>query len=158
MRYLVIAPLILAFIACDNDDDNGSQQLEGTWNISEMSYVNSLGESQVVSNSSTTLLFTTNSSTDNLSSGELKKGVQDVGSEEFDFNYSANFSRNTIDVLLNQSDRAKLPPDAVGRIQVYRFERPSDDFIELYASEEADYAEGKFGTYRNVRYKLQKQQ
>lgn len=124
LKYLIVLSL-LAFTACDSDVVDKLDNLSGEWKLSTMTYTDSLGNVQTISNSSTTLLLTKEIATGNATVDGVRYGVQDVGEEVFRFQYSVDFSQDKIDILFENSDvrsQELLPLDAVGRRQVYDFQ------------------------------------
>lgn len=58
--------------------------------------------------------------------------------------------------MFTQSDKEKLPTDAVGRTQVYQFEQPNDSRLEIFADEELYYIQDKLNVIKNVRYTFER--
>ena len=151
INYLIVL-LLIAFTACDSDVVDRLDDLAGEWKLSTMTYTDSLGNVQTISNSSTTLLLTKEIATGNATVDGVRYGVQDVGEEDFSFEYSFDFSQNNVDIMFTQSDKEKLPTDAVGRTQLYQFEQPNDSRLDIFTDEEFYYVQDKVKTLKNVRY------
>ena len=151
----LVALLLLATASCDSDIVNRLDDLSGTWKLVEMTYIDPQGASQTISDSETTLLFTKEIAGGGSANVDgVRYGVQDMGNEEYRFQYSIDFSTGYIDVLYEDGDiPGDLPIDAVGRVQVYQFEQPDDDRI-IISVEYEEAARGEFETLKNVRYEF----
>ena len=145
--------IFLVFAAsCDSDVVDRLDDLAGNWQLTTMTYTDSLGNAQTISNSSTTLLLTKEIATGNSTVDGVRYGVQDIEGEEFDFEYSFDFSQNNVDIMFTQSDKERFPADAVGRTQLYQFEQPNDSRLDIFTDEEVYYIQDKLNVLKDVRY------
>ena len=157
-KYL-IAFLLLATAACDSDIVDRLDDLSGTWKLTEMTYTDPEGMSQTVLDSKTTLLFTKEIAGGGSANVDgVRYGIQDTGNEEYRFQYSIDFSTGYIDILYYEDGDipGALPLDAVGRVQVYRFEQRGNSRI-IIAVEQEEAARGDFETLKNVRYVFERE-
>ena len=71
-----------------------------------------------------------------------------------EFQYSFSFSSQVVDISLSMTDRKTIPPDAIGRVQVYNYETVDNNTLRLYADKEFDYSTNQLIT--NVSYVLKR--
>jgi hypothetical protein len=155
-EYLIIFLLFLS-VSCKSDLIDELDDLSGRWKLTEMSYTDSQGAFKTISDSKTILILTEGIATGNQGVDGARYGIQDVGVEEFHFQYSIDFSQGYIDLLFPQVDKGELPIDAIGRVQVYQFRQIDKSHIEFFVNEEVDYAKGEFAPLKNVRYIFKKE-
>ena len=160
IKYLVVL-LLLVVASCDDSDDitNQLDDMSGTWQLIEMNYTDPQGTPWTITESSTTLTFTKEiAGGGDQNVDGVRYGVQDVGEEEFRYQYSVDFSQDNIDILFEEaSAKEQLPLDAIGRNQVYKFEQTDKSHIVISAEVEVNRDKVDSEVLTNVRYILERQ-
>lgn len=157
----MIVLLSLAIVSCDSDNDISSRldDMNGTWQLTEMIYTDPQGTKRTISDSETTLIFTkeiAGGGSQNVDG--VRYGVQDVGEEAFRYQYSVDFSQDNINILFEEADaKDRLPLDAIGRNQVYKFEQTDESHIVISTEVETNRDKVDAEVLTNVRYMLEKQ-
>lgn len=156
-KYLIIL-LSLGWVACDSDIANQLDDMAGTWQLTEMTYTDPQGAKWTISDSETTLTFTKEiASGGDQNVDGVRYGVQDVDDNAFRFQYSVDFSQNNIDILFEEAEaKERLPLDAVGRNQVYKFEQTDNSHIVISTEVERNYDKVDSEVLTNVRYILER--
>ncbi len=152
----IIALLSLITVSCDSDISSRLDDMNGNWQLMEMTYTDPQGAKWTISDSKTTLTFTKE-----IVGGDadgVRYGLQDVGDESFRYQYSVDFSQDNINILFEDADaREQLPLDAIGRNQVYKFEQAGKSRIVISAEVEVNRDRVDSEVLTNVRYTLEKQ-
>jgi hypothetical protein len=113
----ILLGLMLFAFSCQSEREKVNESFAGTWKLEKMSYTDSLGVVNTISDSNVSLTFL------NDIKETSSNGYEIVDKDTIVFSYSIDHEFNDIDIMLNAHlDTVKLPLAAIGRMQVYHWE------------------------------------
>ena len=142
--------LVLILVSCKGSYVKEVRNFQGDWQIQSISYFDGRQISTKTGNLGQMVFGTEKPN----SVAGVNIGKQTVGKWVADFQYSFSFSGQLVDISLSMTDRKTIPPDAIGRVQVYNYETVDNNTLRLYADKEFDYSTNQLIT--NVSYVLKR--
>lgn len=139
----------LLFISCEGNFDKKSEEVAGVWTIQKVSYYDGK-ETQTKEGDLRKIVF----GATNFGNTEYtrQQGVQIIDGKEFKFELSFSFSSSDVDIMYLREVKKELPKEAIGRAQVYHFNRIKSNQLELFVDAEEDLVTGEIR--KDVRYTL----
>ena len=131
----ILLGLMLFAFSCQSEREKVNESFAGTWKLEEMSYTDSLGVVNTISDSNISLTFL------NDIKETSSNGYEIVDKDTIVFSYSIDHEFNDIDIMLNAHlDTVKLPLAAIGRMQVYHWDKIDKKTIEFSADLELEHS------------------
>lgn len=139
--------ILCSMCSCKDETERLYETMDGTWKLSRMEYLDSTGIVKIIEDSETMLIFSFNNDLMITSTGQ-----QIIGKDTLVFGYRV--SPDDANFLFALPDIKKMPIDAIGRVQVYDFQKISKKKVEFSIGQEYDFITG--GLYKNVLYQFTK--
>lgn len=139
----------LFFFSCEGDYEKKSKGVAGAWTIQNVSYSDDTGVQN--KNGDLGRIVFGEAAFDN-TVYTRQQGVQIIEGKGFKFELAFSFSSSDVDIMYLREVRKALPKVAMGRAQVYHFDRINSNKLELFVDTEEDFATGELR--KNVRYVL----
>jgi hypothetical protein len=138
MRNLYFSLIFIALItpSCKDDIEKANKDIKGVWKLESMQYEDSTGTIKAIYDSKIKLIFTD----DNKEDGD-DSGFQIIDTDTISFIYFVGPGYNNF--ILERSDIRKLPLPAIGRTQVYDFNKIDKKTIEFYTDIEYYYLDSQ---------------
>jgi hypothetical protein len=140
--YFII--ITVFFLSCKSKSEKLYESISGTWKLDRMEYQDSTGLKKVINDSYITLTFLV----DNYKSSN--SGFQVVGQDTMYFEYFIYSDSGDLD--FKESDIEKMPIGAIGRMQVYNFDKMDNNSIEFSADVEVNVADENSLVLKNTSY------
>lgn len=137
------------FFSCEGDYDKKSKEVAGVWTIQKVSYDDDTKVQTKEGDLGKVVFGETNFGNTVYTRQE---GVQIIDGKEFKFELSFSFSSSDVNITYLREVRKELPEEAIGRAQVYRFNRVKSNQLELFVDAEEDFATGEIR--KDVKYTL----
>jgi hypothetical protein len=131
-------------LSCKDKSERLYESISGTWRLDRMEYQDSTSITKSINNSEITLTF----SYDNKSGGS--SGYQVIKKDTMNFKYWIYSDSGDLD--FEESDIEKMPIGAIGRMQVYNFNKIDKNTIEFSADVEVNVANENSLVLRNTSY------
>jgi hypothetical protein len=132
MKKIVYLSIVLFFtLSCKDKSERLYESISGTWKLETMQYTDSTGITKSINNSEIILIF------DYIDRYSSHQGFQVIKNDTMEFEYFID--SNSGDLDFKESDIMIMPLDAIGRMQVYNFNKIDRNTIEFYTDFEFDY-------------------
>jgi hypothetical protein len=135
-RNLIGIFFIILFSSCIDDIERANEDIQGVWKLESMQYEDSTGNVKVITDSDIKLIFTN----DNKEEGD-DSGFQIIDTDTISFIYFVGPDYNNF--RLERSDIRKLPLPAIGKTQLYDFNKIDKKTIEFYTDSEYCYLDNQ---------------